>query len=488
MQAIPTLFPVIVEVPASAVTENSGPIAMSGLLGELVEIGGSRIVEGKGRIQLTVVARDVGVARRRAEEATKGRVVEVGEPTPLQHYSRQRALPYRRSLVFGRKKPGWFNQQGAEGGYMPPTFPVQATFESVDALVNGDAPIQSLTESRLEWTVDHMGNVTITDPRTKKTAFLQGDDASELERSLDRAPNERVVQMILDQYTDVLESMTEAEESPPQLRGVEPRYYDSKQQDLAIKWFAGKSLSDLRRRQTFVSQQKRKAFQQQNDDAMGNLNMLDNVLMAAVQLKEFGENLGEVTTSADVGNYDKPPRKKRQDESGEFAPAGVAVETPTQPELDKVLGPFPQALEMHEHLKIIPPEWFRTSRGRQTIVDGIDKIRTFEGNVPANALESVYLHATRIQLQGQPFAMPLEIAGKTSIHEVHLRFDSERQRDFAVRNIHRFTEACECVESLGDNEAVFKMCACESKDADAAVGEAIVQQMNISAAGVSKVV
>lgn len=56
-------------------------------------------------------------------------------------------------------------------------------------------------EEKLTWDVDRMGHVTITDTATKESVYVQGEEGQMLADELDNAPNERVEQMILDQYT-----------------------------------------------------------------------------------------------------------------------------------------------------------------------------------------------------------------------------------------------------------------------------------------------
>jgi len=63
------------------------------------------------------------------------------------------------------------------------------------------APASGAVNERLSYDVDRMGNVTITDTQTREDVYVQGEDGSKLADELDNAPNTRVQQMILDQYS-----------------------------------------------------------------------------------------------------------------------------------------------------------------------------------------------------------------------------------------------------------------------------------------------
>lgn len=142
MNAIPQSYPVLVEFAAGAKT----PV-LGGVLGELVHVGNSTVAEsGTTQVRLAVAARDESTARQRASKF--GQVLEVGKPSPLQHYANQKALPYRRSFIMSRFKRGRFNVQGGAGSHQAasaPTHPDQVSSpasgvgmsvgESVDALL-----------------------------------------------------------------------------------------------------------------------------------------------------------------------------------------------------------------------------------------------------------------------------------------------------------------------------------------------------------------
>lgn len=115
MNSIPQCYPVTVSFRG-----DGERLAVSGMLPELVQLQHTRMLEsGGGYAYLHVVARNPATARIRAESATRCTVVEVGEPSPLQHFSSQKALPHRRSFVMSRFKRGRFSQQGGAGAHTP---------------------------------------------------------------------------------------------------------------------------------------------------------------------------------------------------------------------------------------------------------------------------------------------------------------------------------------------------------------------------------
>ena len=65
---------------------------------------------------------------------------------------------------------------------------------------------ESQLHSDLGYNVDRMGNVTIFDRASGKDVFVQGEEGSQLADELENAPDDQTVQMILDQYSHVLES------------------------------------------------------------------------------------------------------------------------------------------------------------------------------------------------------------------------------------------------------------------------------------------
>lgn len=83
------------------------------------------------------------------------------------------------------------------------------------------------------------------------------------------------------------------------VRGVEPRKYTSSQKKKVIDYFSKMSMPNLRKRQDLVKSQQEMAFnmnqkaksrqeQEKALDATHNLNMIDDLLMAAVDKKNFG--------------------------------------------------------------------------------------------------------------------------------------------------------------------------------------------------------
>jgi len=155
MRAIPQCYPVTVEF-----LDGKQPEAITeGVVAELYAAGNPTIAEsGSVVTQLRVVARSEAMARERAERATKGVVVEVGSPSPLQDYTKRKALPYRRSFVMSRFKRGRFCQQGGTGshqgaslpdaGNMPSTGVGIPMGESVDALVEASPAQRAARERR----------------------------------------------------------------------------------------------------------------------------------------------------------------------------------------------------------------------------------------------------------------------------------------------------------------------------------------------------
>jgi len=138
MRAIPQCYPVTVESAAGDQQE----VVTEGVVAELY-VAGQPIMMESGNVvtKLRVVARSEEMARERAERVTKGVVVEVGTPTPLQDYSKRKALPYRRSFVMSRFKRGRFCQQGGTGIYQGTVLPDVSTDtgspigEAVDSLM-----------------------------------------------------------------------------------------------------------------------------------------------------------------------------------------------------------------------------------------------------------------------------------------------------------------------------------------------------------------
>lgn len=96
-------------------------------------------------------------------------------------------------------------------------------------------------------------------------------------------------------------------DAPPALKGKAPGTYTKADQKKAVAYFAQMSLKELRKRQDLVKAQQKMAYKMgttaidpvqrsKADTAMVNLNMMDNVLMAAVDRREFGESTGPFTT------------------------------------------------------------------------------------------------------------------------------------------------------------------------------------------------
>lgn len=118
LESLPAAYPVSLRLNEASVRE----VALPKVLSDLVLLGSVKMVESVEHLQISVLARNLETAKRRAAvvaESVRGVIVEVGEPTPLQHYAKQKALPYRRSFVYGRYKPGRFSVQGGEGLHNP---------------------------------------------------------------------------------------------------------------------------------------------------------------------------------------------------------------------------------------------------------------------------------------------------------------------------------------------------------------------------------
>lgn len=457
MSAIPTLYPVTVEL-----KESNGVPMLSGLMCELIQVGNSRVTESGSQLQLTVAARDEATARRRAEEATQGIVVEVGEPSLLKQFADKGALPYRRSLVFGRKKPGRFNQQGGDGGHAVAAQPQTPTAEDVAALINGETSLterEKMTESFETW-LSALDKIL---GRIVGLSYLDLPDQNYYGWWSDGlSPKKAALRAI-----KLSKQVQEGQDVPPMLHD-NPKDYNDRQQQVAVKWFAKKTLRELRRRQDLVQAQTKRAFSQGNTDALQNLNMMDAILRAAIDYKEFGESRST-------------PMKENTSVKG-FTP-----EEETDTNLDSLLKNYPIAKDTHETLQKVPPNWFATERGRRTVVDAIRQVRIREGHEPADALESRYLHAPVQKIQGDPFPVTAP-PNPTSIHEVRIRFLRERDRDFAVRNIHTFTEDCDCAEPHGETEAVFKVCGCQKEAVEESLASIFFGKMNLRATEVQKVV
>lgn len=156
MLAVPHVYPVVVELKTAG---RSAPL-LSGVLGELVSVGKTHVTEsGSQRVQVHVAARDEATARRRVASVVEGKIIEVGDPSPLQHYASQKALPYRRSFVYGRTKPGRFNVQGGGGAHAKASAPAHpdtsppstgvgmSVGEALDELL-GESPVTEATASQ----------------------------------------------------------------------------------------------------------------------------------------------------------------------------------------------------------------------------------------------------------------------------------------------------------------------------------------------------
>lgn len=154
MNAIPQCYPVTVEC-----KDGKPDTITEGVTGELVNVRKSHILEsGTEQVQLLVAARSEAMARERAERVTQGKVVEVGPPSPLQDYTKRKALPYRRSFIMSRYKRGRFCQQGGTGSHQAASLPNatpqpsagvgMAMGESIKSLMGPDPLIEATAAQR----------------------------------------------------------------------------------------------------------------------------------------------------------------------------------------------------------------------------------------------------------------------------------------------------------------------------------------------------
>lgn len=97
--------------------------------------------------------------------------------------------------------------------------------------------------------------------------------------------------------------LRQAEDGPNIPR--EPRDYTAQDQQQVIDFFAAMSLKELRRRQDLTQQQIGTAFEQRNDDALANLRMLEALLAAAVDQREFGREAAVNRTAWAPDNFQR---------------------------------------------------------------------------------------------------------------------------------------------------------------------------------------
>ena len=513
MRAIPVCFPVVVE---TAGTDRHTPL-LNGVLGELVSVGQPQMMEsGRHRTTIRVAARTEADARRRAKTVLPGaKIVEVGEPSALQHFTSQKALPYRRSLVYGRTKNARFNVQGGAAGHAKASPPVQphnsppaagvgmGVGESLDELL-GPAPVLEAYQPKGKIERAIVDYLDRTQPRTGSGAWWTSID--DLWRELGKrgiASLQKIMSTVTKMVRDggleqqdmadgpavrrVQESLGEASQQQRDARERRRKQWRMQNPQLARKRAliakrTGKKRAmkgKMARKKSMKRAMRYRGITDPNFESMQEAESPQDAAVnaALAYLKRRGHvsngsqansasqdfwfnNKQAQTAFPGSGAYKKfgdAVQKAFEAEKSEslitFAEIDAAAKRAKECPIDKAVRGYPLATQTHEALKVIPAEWFQSQRGRSVTVAAVDKVRMAEGDEPADALEDAYLHRKHVvsSLEEQP-----QDAVRDE-HRFRVRFESQRSRDFATRNLMRYMEACTCADDDPDeeNEALF---------------------------------